>query len=61
MTEERRKTVRASVSLPAEHYTELEELAKDKKVSLSWVIRDAVEKYLQNQWPLFAERQETQR
>ena len=38
--------VRASISFPADIYQTLEELAKQKKVSLAWVVRDAVEKYL---------------
>lgn len=45
--------VRASISFPAEHYAELERLAHARKVSLAWVVRDAVEKYLAEQWPLF--------
>lgn len=45
-------TVRATISFPAEHYAELERLAQDKKVSLAWIVRDAVEKYLAAQWPL---------
>ena len=38
--------VRASISFPAELYGTLEELAKQKKVSLAWVVRDAAEKYV---------------
>lgn len=38
--------VRASISFPAEMYQSLEALAKEKKVSLAWVVRDASEKYL---------------
>lgn len=45
-------TVRATISFPAEHYAELERMAQDKKVSLAWIVRDAVEKYLAGQWPL---------
>jgi len=45
-------TVRATISFPAEHYAELERMAQDKKVSLAWIVRDAVEKYLADQWPL---------
>ena len=59
MDEESRKKVRASVSFDAQQYTEIELIAKQKKVSVAWVVRDAVEQYLQNQWPLLAERQET--
>jgi metal-responsive CopG/Arc/MetJ family transcriptional regulator len=38
--------VRASISFPRELYGTLEELAKQKKVSLAWVVRDAAEKYV---------------
>ena len=39
-------TVRASISFPSDIYQSLEELAKRKKVSLAWVVRDAAEKYV---------------
>ena len=44
---------RASVTFPPELYIALEELAKRKKVSLAWVVREASEKYVADQWPLF--------
>ena len=44
---------RASVSFPPEVYKTLEDLAKKKKVSIAWVVREAVEKYVADQWPLF--------
>jgi len=47
--------VRVSVSLPRGIHTELEQIALDKKVSLAWVIRDAAEKYVADQWPLLAQ------
>lgn len=47
------RTVRASVTLSAEVYRTLEALAKQKKVSTAWVLRDAAEKYVADQWPLF--------
>ena len=37
---------RASVSFPPELYRTLEELAKKKKVSIAWVVREAAEKYV---------------
>jgi len=46
------KSVRTSVSLPAELHETLESMAKEKKVSVAWVIRDAAEKYVNEQWPL---------
>jgi metal-responsive CopG/Arc/MetJ family transcriptional regulator len=38
--------VRASISFPPNLYETLEEIAKQKKVSLAWVVRDAAEKYV---------------
>lgn len=46
-------TVRATISFPRELYANLEEIAKQKKVSLAWVVRDAAEQYLAEKWPLF--------
>lgn len=46
------KSVRTSVSLPPDLHDTLERLAKGKKVSVAWVIRDAAEKYVSEQWPL---------
>lgn len=45
-------TRRASISLPVELHRELEQLAKQKKVSLAWVIRDAAEAYVKERYPL---------
>jgi metal-responsive CopG/Arc/MetJ family transcriptional regulator len=42
-------TVRASISFPPDIYESLEEVAKQKKVSLAWVVRDAAERYLADQ------------
>ena len=38
--------VRASISFPPDLYETLEEIAKQKKVSLAWVVRDAAERYV---------------
>ena len=38
--------VRASISFPADVYQILEDLAKQKKVSLAWVVREAAERYV---------------
>lgn len=51
------RAVRASVSLPPDVYTTLAALAKQRKVSTSWIIRDAAEKYVAEQWPLFGKSQ----
>ncbi len=45
---------RASVTFPPEVYKIIEDLAKQNKVSIAWVVRDAVEKYVADKWPLFA-------
>jgi hypothetical protein len=50
----RESSVRASVTFPAEVYASLEIIARQKKVSMAWVIRDAAEKYVSELWPLFA-------
>ena len=39
-------SVRASISFPPDVYRLLEQIAKKKKVSLAWVVRDAVEQYV---------------
>jgi len=44
---------RASVSFPMEHYKELERIADDNKVSVAWVVRQAVEQYLVDRDSLF--------
>ena len=44
--------VRASISFPPDLYEMLEKLAKQKKVSLAWVVRDAAEQYLSAKSPL---------
>lgn len=46
--------IRASISFPPDVYQTLEEIARRKKVSLAWVVREAAEKYIAEQWPLFA-------
>lgn len=46
-------SVRASISFPGELYRTLEEIARQKKVSLAWVVRDATEQYVSDKWPLF--------
>jgi predicted DNA-binding ribbon-helix-helix protein len=48
---------RTSVTFPHDLYQNLEEIALKKKVSIAWVIRDATERYVADQWPLFAKAQ----
>lgn len=50
VTQER--TVRASISFPEQHYQFLEKIAAENKVSLAWVVRDAIDGYLRSKWPL---------
>jgi hypothetical protein len=44
--------VRASISFPPDVYETLEGIAREKKVSLAWVVREAAEKYIADKWPL---------
>ncbi len=46
-------SVRATISFPSELYKTLEGIAREKKVSLAWVVREATEKYIADKWPLF--------
>jgi len=46
---------RASITFPPDIYQTLEQIAKQKKVSIAWVVRDAAEKYVAEKWPLFQE------
>lgn len=48
-----KKTVRTTVTVPAADYEELERIAERKKVSVAWVVRAAVERYLTAEAPLF--------
>lgn len=52
-TSGRAPSVRATVSLPRDIHETLGALARHKKVSVAWVMRDAAEKYIAEQWPLF--------
>jgi metal-responsive CopG/Arc/MetJ family transcriptional regulator len=48
------KTLRApriSITFPPDLYQTLELIAREKKVSLAWVVRDAAEKYITEQKP----------
>lgn len=49
------RTIRASISFPEEQYQVLERIATENKVSLAWVVRDAVDGYLKSKWPLITE------
>lgn len=43
------RSVRASVSFPMHIYLSLEAIARRKKVSLAWVVRDAAEQYVEKE------------
>lgn len=45
--------VRATLSFPPDVYESLKVIARQKKVSLAWVMREAAEQYLAEKWPLF--------
>jgi predicted transcriptional regulator len=45
-------SIRATASFPPEIYRILEALAKQKRVSVAWVLRDAAQQYVAAQWPL---------
>ena len=46
MQKYKNNVVRTSASIPREHYVRLENIAIQNKVSMAWVIREAIEKYL---------------
>lgn len=48
-------SVRATISFPPDTYQTLENIARQKKVSLAWVVREAAEQYIADKWPLLAE------
>jgi hypothetical protein len=51
---ERSTSVRVSVSFPEPLYATMAQLAAQKKVSVAWVVREAAENYVADQWPLLA-------
>lgn len=46
-------SIRATISFPSDLYQILEGVARQKKVSLAWVVREAAEQYIADKWPLF--------
>ncbi len=42
------------MTFPPGQYKILADLARQNKVSIAWVVRDAVDKYVADKWPLFA-------
>ena len=49
---------RLSVSLTEIQHAELLEIAEKNKVSVAWVVREAIERMLRDEQPLFHVRQE---
>jgi len=43
-----KEIVRASISFDSSDYEHLERLAAEKKVSLAWIVREAVSQYIQD-------------
>lgn len=50
------RAVRTTASLPPDTYQSLQDIAKEKRVSMAWVIRDATERYIADKWPLLEGR-----
>ncbi len=46
LNEESEGTVRTTVTLPKPNYEEIERIAREKRVSVAWVVREAVIEYL---------------
>ena len=44
------------MSFPSDMYLALEKLALQKKVSVAWIVRDAVERYVAESIPIAASR-----
>lgn len=44
---------RLSITFPASDYKEMEQIAAKQRVSVAWVVRDAVADYLSARNPLF--------
>ena len=45
-SKEQHSGTRITVTVPPDHYKHVRQMAREKKVSNAWVIRDAVEKYI---------------
>lgn len=46
-------TARLSITIPVEDYADIKTTATRQRVSIAWVVRDAIHQYLRNQAPLF--------
>ena len=54
-------TVRASINFSLDMYETLESVAREKKVSLAWIVREAAEQYISSKWPLLFKRKTGER
>lgn len=54
------RTIRASISFPEEQYQILERIAAENRVSVAWVVRDAIGSYLKSRWPLLPQGTDTE-
>lgn len=46
-------SARVTATVPRSYYAELQRIAKEKRVSIAWVIRDAIREYVESKLPLF--------
>lgn len=51
-TKENKPIHRLSISLSAEQHQELTEIANENRVSIAWVVREAIDRLLKDQAPL---------
>lgn len=51
------KPARISVTVPSPQHDLLESIADEKQVSVAWVVRDAINQYLADRWPLLSTKQ----
>lgn len=49
MPKTKNEIIRITVSIPTQHHEQIARLAEQSKVSIAWVVRDAIEKYLKLQ------------
>ena len=48
------RPVRVSVSIDANDYADIKNIARNGRVSVAWVVRDAVARYLDSRTPLLS-------
>lgn len=48
------RPVRVSVSIDANDYADIKSIARNGRVSVAWVVRDAVARYLDSRTPLLS-------